>query len=39
VLLELLSDVDATVRIEALETLTEFLDQLEPEDVENEYVK
>lgn len=38
-LIELLNDEEAYIRIEALETLTEFIDQLEPADVENEYMK
>ncbi len=38
-LLELLNDEESYIRIEALEILTEFLNQLTPEDIENEFVK
>jgi hypothetical protein len=38
-LLELLTDEEAYVRIEALEILTHFLDKLPPEEIENEFVK
>jgi hypothetical protein len=34
-----LNDEESYIRIEALETLTEFLNQLTPEDIENEFVK
>jgi hypothetical protein len=38
-LLELLNDEEAYIRIEALEILTSYLDQLDAADIENEYVK
>jgi hypothetical protein len=34
-----LNDEESYIRIEALEILTEFLNQLTPEDIENEFVK
>jgi hypothetical protein len=38
-LLELLNDEEAYIRIEAIDILTDFLGQLEPVDVEVEFVK
>lgn len=38
-LLELLNDEEAYIRIDALDILTMYLDQLPTEDIENEYVK
>ena len=35
----MLNDEESYIRIEALEILTEFLNQLTPEDIENEFVK
>ncbi len=38
-LFELLNDEESYIKIEALEILTEFLNQLTTEDIENEFVK
>ena len=38
-LLELLNDEEAYIRVEALEILIQYLDQLDPVDIENEFVK
>jgi hypothetical protein len=38
-LLELLNDEEAYIRIEAIDILTDFLGQLDPVDVEVEFVK
>ena len=38
-LLELLNDEESFIRIEALEILTDYLNFLSPEDIENEFVK
>lgn len=38
-LFELLNDEESYIRIEALEILTDYLNYLTPEDIENEFVK
>lgn len=38
-MLELLNDEEAYIRIEALDILTQYIDQLEPHDIENEFLK